>query len=419
LRSDRGTRTLTGSMSAWKRTWWVVFAANLITSIGMMSFLPFFPSILTDLGVADEEARKVWAGVLFGAAPLAAAIMGPIWGSIGDRYGRKIMVVRALLAITLFVGAMGFAKSPWVLLALRLGQGIFSGFIPPSITLVSVGAPRELQGRVTSSLQAALPAGMILGPVVGELIASLAGTSQVFFFVAALAGTSALAVALLAREDPSSRLTLEPFSTMEFPWGSLLSGAWGDLRLVLANARIQLALLVLFVEQFALGATNPLLEIHAEHLLGALPGEAARQTSWLFSGLAIAGVIATPLWGRFGDRFGHERALCLSVVSSGLLLGLHAAARTFSALLVLRVSLGATTPGANVASFGIAALETGEDRRGGAMGAVFSARALAVSIGASLGGALSSLLGIRGLFLASGVGVLLLLLGFRRRAPGS
>ncbi len=397
-------------MSAWKRTWWVVFAANLITSIGMMSFLPFFPSILSDLGVVDEEARKVWAGVLFGAAPLAAAIMGPIWGSIGDRYGRKLMVVRALLAITVFVGAMGFARSPWVLLALRLGQGIFSGFIPPSITLVSVATPRELQGRVTSSLQSSLPAGMILGPVVGNAIAELGGASSVFFFVSAMAGASALLVALLAHEDPSLRLALEPFSPT-----SLLAGAWGDFRLVLANRKIRLALLVLFVEQFGLGATNPLLEIHAENLLGALPGEASRQTAWLFSGLAIAGVIATPLWGRLGDRVGHERALLFSVVSSGLLLGLHAAARTYALLFVLRVTLGATTPGANVASFGVAALETGHDRRGVAFGAVFSARALAVSIGATLGGAFSSLLGIRGLFLATGAGILFLLIGFRGR----
>jgi DHA1 family multidrug resistance protein-like MFS transporter len=398
-------------MSAWKRTWWVVFAANLVTSIGMQSFLPFFPSILTGLGVEDEEARKVWAGVLFGAAPLAAAVMGPIWGSIGDRYGRKLMVVRAMLAITVFVGAMGFAQSPWTLLALRLGQGIFSGFIPPSMTLVSVGTPRELQGRVTSSLQAALPAGMILGPLCGELIASIGGTSHIFFFVAALAGTSALAVAWFAQEDPNLRLTLERFSPT-----ALFSGAWGDLRRVLATPSIRLALIVLFVEQFGLGSTNPLLEIHAEHLRGGAPGAAARPTAWLFSGLAIAGLIATPLWGRLADRRGHERVLALSVIGSGILLGLHAAVGSFALLFVLRVSLGATTPGANVASFGIAALGTENERRGGAMGAIFSARAFAVSIGAALGGFLSSLVGIRGLFLVTSACSLLLLFGFRRHA---
>ncbi len=414
----------------WRRTWWVVFVANLITSIGMMSFLPFFPSILEELGVAEERARMVWAGVLFGAAPLAAAIMGPIWGSIGDRYGRKLMVIRALLAITVFVGAMGFARSPWVLLALRLGQGVFSGFIPPSITLVSIAAPRDRQGRVTSTLQAALPAGMILGPVFGHFVAELFGVTSVFFFVAGMAASSALLVALFAHEDPSLLLTIEhfsPTSSLHEPrtpgpaasMRALLAEALGDLRRLFANRNIRWALLLLFAEQFGLGATNPLLEIHVENLLDAGPGEAADRTAWLFSALAVAGVVATPLWGRLGDRIGHDKALLASAISSGLLLGFHALAASYAALFSLRIALGATTPGSNVAAFGIAALETEHDRRGGAFGAVFSARALAVSIGATLGGALSSLFGIHALFVLTGAGILALLWAFRLQRSSS
>lgn len=127
-------------MAPWKRTYWVVYAANLIVALGMMSFLPFFPSFLEELGVHDRAAVQRWSGITFGAAPLAAAVMGPVWGSIGDRFSRKLMVLRSMLAITLFVGAMGFARTPWELLILRLLQGVFSGFVPPSVTLVSVAA---------------------------------------------------------------------------------------------------------------------------------------------------------------------------------------------------------------------------------------------------------------------------------------
>ena len=95
------------------------------------------------LVVEDDAAIKVWTGLIVGAAPFVAAFMSPIWGALGDRVGRKLMVMRALAAIGLFVGAMGFAQSPWQLLVLRVMQGVFSGFIPPSITLVSVGAPPE------------------------------------------------------------------------------------------------------------------------------------------------------------------------------------------------------------------------------------------------------------------------------------
>ncbi len=117
-------------MKRWERTYWVVFAANLITAVGMMSFLPFFPTFLRELGVEGEAAVKTWTGIAFGAAPFSAALMGPIWGALGDRFGRKMMVLRSLLAITLFVGCMGFVYCPSVRYTAR---------VPPTHTCSSIG----------------------------------------------------------------------------------------------------------------------------------------------------------------------------------------------------------------------------------------------------------------------------------------
>jgi len=397
----------------WRRTFWVVFGANLITAVGMMSFLPFFPAILRDMGVERLEDRMVWSGVLFGAAPLAAAFMGPLWGSFGDRYGRKLMVLRALAAISIFVGAMAFATDPWQLLALRLGQGVFSGFVPPSITLVSVLAPRELQGRVTGALQAALPAGMITGPLVGDLVQRAHGIGSLFGFVAAMAAVSALLVGFFAHEDPGLRATIERFSPT-----TLLAGAARDLRDLFANPRIRSGVGVLFAVQLGVGATNPVLQLHVEDLWSGDPGDVGSLTAWLFSSMAIAGLVATPLWGRAGDRMGHARALSVAAFSSGLLLAAHAAAPAYAWLLGARIAMGLATPGTNVAAFGLAATETAGSRRGAAFGAVFSARAFAVSLGAMGGGAISSLLGIRGLFVAVGATIAAILLVLRTRANG-
>ncbi len=75
-------------MSPWRRTYWSVWFANLTSALGMMSFLPFFPSIVEELGAADRGAVSLWSGLCFGAAPLMAGIMGPFWGAFGDRFGR-------------------------------------------------------------------------------------------------------------------------------------------------------------------------------------------------------------------------------------------------------------------------------------------------------------------------------------------
>src|SRR5436190_16798164 len=200
---ERGVRAERGA-PGWRRTFWVVCASNLIAGAGVMFFLPFFPSLLTELGMQDAHARALWSGILFGAAPLAAAFTGPLWGSVGDRYGRKLMVVRALCGLALFVGLMAFARSAWQLLFLRIAQGVVSGYFAPSLTLVSVVAPRARQGQVTSWLQAASTLGTIAGPLLGVLLLAH-GASAVFTAVAGAAALSALLVWAFALEDESRR----------------------------------------------------------------------------------------------------------------------------------------------------------------------------------------------------------------------
>ena len=75
--------------------------------MGMMAFLPTLPFYLEErFGIDDPAALRAWTGAIFGAAPLSAAIAGPMWGALGDRYGRKPMALRALLGISLVTGLM-------------------------------------------------------------------------------------------------------------------------------------------------------------------------------------------------------------------------------------------------------------------------------------------------------------------------
>ena len=170
-----------------------------------MSFLPFFPSHLESLGVEGMGRVATWAGLIYGAAPLAAACMSPIWGALGDRFGRRLMVLRSMFAIALFVGGMAFATSPLQLLLLRIGQGLFSGFVAPSLTLVSVAAPLSVQGRVQASLQTAMTIGGIAGPALGEALRRLVGLREAYLCVSALALSAAALIAALAKEEAAHR----------------------------------------------------------------------------------------------------------------------------------------------------------------------------------------------------------------------
>jgi DHA1 family multidrug resistance protein-like MFS transporter len=404
--------TRDGGLHGWRRTFWVVFAANLLSSAGLMSFLPFFPTLLEGLGMQDAHARAVWTGILFGAAPLAAGFSGPLWGSVGDRYGRKLMVVRSLVGLTLFVGLMAWARSEWELLALRIAQGVFSGYIAPSLTLVSVAAPRARQGAVTSWIQSANALGTIAGPLFGSLFLAQGGARTLFGVTALAAGASAVGVAWLAVEGAERRAPSGPFSL-----GTTLRAARGDLFALLASPRIRAALVLYALVHFALGATSPQMEFLVEAVWDGEPARIEALTATLASTLAVASIVATPVWGRLGDHFGAARVLRVACGLAAASLFAHAFVAGFAALFAVRLAFGLVSPGASASAFGLAATETEHERRGAAMGAVFSARCFAVALGSFLGGTLSAALGIRGLFAAAGAGIALgLVVGRRREA---
>jgi DHA1 family multidrug resistance protein-like MFS transporter len=396
-------------MGPWKRTFAAVWLANTITAVGMMAFLPFFPSHLEELGLTDRDLVATWAGVLYGAAPLCAALASPLWGAIGDRFGRRLMILRSMLAITVFVGAMAFATSPWQLLALRVAQGMFSGFVAPSITLVSVLAPPETHSRTSGWLSTSMVIGAIVGPVVGELLRAQFGAREVYVVVALLSGLGALLVFAFAHEDEASRREREPSLGMR----GILRAVRDDLAELRSNRALRSSTALLFWLQFGLGATNPLLELHVRDLASAF-GWLVPSTGALFFSMSAANLIAMPLWGRYGDRRGAYPGLKLCALACAAALVLQALAPNYESLLAARVAFGAAMAGSAPLAFGVAAAESSAQQRGGAVGVVFAARAFAVAIAAMIGGALSAWIGVRGLFLGSGA-VLLAYLAWLRR----
>jgi DHA1 family multidrug resistance protein-like MFS transporter len=328
-----------------------------------------------------------------------------------------------MLAIAFFVGAMGFVQTPTQLLALRLGQGLFSGFIPPSITLVSIAAPADRQGRVAGNLATALAVGGLIGPMFGGFIATLLGSRQsVFFVVGGLALISAIVVWFGAEEDASMRQRRE-----DAPRGvkATLAQTGRDIGDVLANPALRATALVVFALQFGLGSVNPVIELHVQSMFAgaelegtlwetltgffASEGTSLDQrvqtlaTSLLFGVMAIANLLSLSAWGHYGDRVGHRRALLHCAILCVVALALQAATAYYSVLLAGRFVMGVAMAGIGPLAFGLAAGQASQERRGGAFGVVFSARTFAVAVGGTVGGFLNPYIGIRGVMVLSGI----------------
>ena len=104
----------------------------------------------------------------------------------------------------------------------------------------------------------------------------------------------------------------------------------------------------------------------------------------------------------------------LCAVGSVLALGVQASVPIYLVLLIGRIGFGAAMAGTGPLAFGLAAAEVAVERRGGAMGIMFSARTFAVAVGGALGGVLSGWIGVRGVMAVAAGAVLLALLRFRR-----
>src|SRR5690606_18881810 len=115
---------------------------------------------------ADAVAWVALAITMQGVARLASSAL---WGVLSDRWGRKLMLLRALyLASGTFMFA-AVAQAPWHLAVALSCQGLFSGFIPASVALISVLVPDHRLNRSLSMLTGAQHFGTTVGPALGAL----------------------------------------------------------------------------------------------------------------------------------------------------------------------------------------------------------------------------------------------------------
>ena len=134
-----------------------------------------------ELGVTGK-AVPFYAGIAVASSSVTSAIMSPIWGSLADRFGRKPMMLRASIAMTLTMGGIAFVPSVFWLLVLRLLNGVFSGFVPNSTALIASQVPKDQSGYALGTLSTGVVAGTLMGPLIGGFIAENLGMRNVFLF---------------------------------------------------------------------------------------------------------------------------------------------------------------------------------------------------------------------------------------------
>jgi MFS transporter, DHA1 family, multidrug resistance protein len=190
----------------WRRNLVALWFAEFTAIFGFSFAFPFLSIFLTkDLGVHPGHDLDLWVAASASSSGLSMAIASPIWGILGDRYGRKPMLLRSMLGGAITVGLIYFAQNPAELVVLRLLQGATSGTVAAATSLVAAETPRSRVGWALGVVTSAVALGGAIGPVVGGIAGSLFGLRLVFLGGGILLLLSLIPVVVIVRESPMVR----------------------------------------------------------------------------------------------------------------------------------------------------------------------------------------------------------------------
>ncbi|MHC3597697.1 multidrug efflux MFS transporter [Streptococcus suis] len=290
--------------SYWKQNLKVAWLGNFLTGTSFTLVMPFISVFVEELGVGPGQV-EYYAGLAVSVNALAAALMAPIWGSLVDRYGRKPMMVRAAFAMIFTMGGMAFVPNVFWLLALRVLNGVFTGYIPNATALIASQVPKDKTGYALGTLSTGAVAGNLIGPTLGGILAEMFGVHTVFLLVGLLYAIVVLLTVFYIREDfvpikkGEEMAVKEVFEQVKDR--QMLVGLFVTSMIIIAAAQAVVPILTLYVRH--LGQTDNLLFVAG--FIISLPG--------------MASLVTSGYLGKIGDRIGNHRLLLIALTYSLLI----------------------------------------------------------------------------------------------------
>jgi len=374
----------------WKRNLVILWFGQLIAISGFSVFMPFLPYYVQELGITEVKQVAFWAGLLTSAQAVTMALVAPIWGSLADRYGRKIMVVRAMLGGAVIVSLMGFVGNVWQLVILRAIQGTLTGTVSAATTLVASSAPPQRRGFALGTLQMAIYLGGSVGPLLGGFIADSMGYRPTFWVTGALLFVAGVLVTTLVREDfvPVARGEQAP----------LLEG----LLIVFRTRALMLVCGIRVLMRMAVRVIGPVLPLFIQSI--AAPGVKIASLTGTIAGFgSAASAVGAVFIGRLADRIGPQRILIVCGAAASVLYAVQAWVQTPTQLLVLRVASGVAMGGILASVSSLQAALAPKGRYGAVYGVDTSMVAAANAISPMIGAALTATFGLTSVFYGAAV----------------
>ncbi|MGI6751957.1 MAG: MFS transporter [Anaerovoracaceae bacterium] len=291
-------------MERWKVNLYTLWVTQLFSLMGFGLCVPFIPFFLQVIGVSDPVQLHYYTGISSTLPAATMAISAPVWGFIADRFGRKIMIIRAMLCSAILLASMGISQRVWQFLVLRSLQGVFSGTITASMGFVSVNTPVNKRAYALGLMTSSNFLGYSIGPFIGGILAEIVGYRGCFYLGGLLVGIGAILAIALIKEDKST-------------YGKIFTGSdeKGEKESGLITPLVLLLLLTVFLQRLAKHVFTPYLALFVQANLGTVSG-AASYTGIINGSIGLATALAAVTIPRLGDKYNKMKlTLLLTFIS--------------------------------------------------------------------------------------------------------
>ncbi|MBI4337837.1 MAG: MFS transporter [Chloroflexi bacterium] len=369
----------------WRRTLLVMAVVQGAAVMGFGLVYPFMPLFIQELGVAEPRRAAFWTGIGSGGVGLGMAVAGPIWGSLGDRFGRKRTLLLCYLSMATVLALTALVTNVYQLTGARWASGFVWGFLPVTMGLAAAATPRQRVAYAMGLMQGMGYVGMTLGPALGGFVVTVVGYRGSFLAASSILVFCAILVHVAVRE---------PASTSRSPG----RGSAGILRSISDLTRLPgMGPLLLLIFLVYLGP--PVLMPVLPAFIGTLvAGTSAPVTGAAFSIMGLAGAVASYLSARLSQRVGLRRVLVgAALVAAAAYVGLSFAQHASQVLVIvvfIGLGNGLLVPQANA----LVATLVPQEQQGSAYGLVQSVNSVAFGGGPFVSGATASLVGLRPVF---------------------
>lgn len=187
----------------------IVLAAVTVDVIGFGIVMPVLPELITELGHMDLAAATKVSGWMLAVFAIAQFFAGPVMGNLGDRFGRRVVLIAAMVAFAIDYFVMAWAPTLTWLFVGRAVAGIAGASMGPAGAVIADVTPPGKRAATFGLLGAAFGVGFVIGPAMGGIVSSF-GTRAPFIVAGALAAVNAIAMLLFLPE------TLKPENRRPF-----------------------------------------------------------------------------------------------------------------------------------------------------------------------------------------------------------